>query len=114
LLVLLGPILLYLAAAVLFPSIQDHDESLDDHLIRQRRPFFLLMAAYVAYSSLYSWFLLNSELKLVPMIFRLTAFMAFCIMAKSDERRIHVLLGLAIFGAQLWFTYLFTFVVAAN
>ena len=113
LLLLLGPILLYMAAAVLFPTVAGSDETLDDYLMARRRPFFLLMAAYVAFSALYARFLLNSELKLIPTTFRLIAFALFIVLAITDKRRVHLLLGLALFLSQLWFTYLFTFVVKA-
>ena len=52
LLLLLAPMLLYLAAAVLFPSAGS-DENLDAHLMRRRQPFFLLMAAYVLVTALF-------------------------------------------------------------
>jgi hypothetical protein len=113
LLMLLGPILLYMAAAVLFPSVRSSDEGLDDYLIRRRRPFFLLMAAYVVFSALYSGFLLNSDLKLIPVVFRVTAFALFIVLAIIGNRRAHLFLGLAIFVSQLLFTYLFTFMVTA-
>ena len=53
LLLLLAPVLLYLAAAVIFPSVAT-DESLDSHLMRRRRPFFLLLTGYVLVAGLFS------------------------------------------------------------
>ena len=54
-LLLLGPGLLYMSAAVLFPSVGSM--AADQHLLNRRRPFFLLNASYVVFTFLISWIL---------------------------------------------------------
>jgi hypothetical protein len=105
-------VLLYLAAAVIFPSVAT-DESLDSHLMRRRRPFFLLLTSYVLVAGLFSWLLFDEDLTLASVIIRLLAVAILATLAVTEKPRVHLLLGLAVLALQLWFTYVFTFVVGA-
>lgn len=113
LLLLLAPVLLYLTAAVIFPSV-GFDESLDDYLMRRRRPLFLLLTGYVIVASLFSWLLFDEDLTLTAAIIRLPAVAVLVTLAATDRRRLHLALGLVILALQFWFTYVFTFVVGAT
>jgi len=113
LLLLLAPVLLYLAAAVIFPSV-GADESLDFHLMRRRRPLFLLLAGYVFVAGLFSWLLFDEDLTLTSAIIRLPAVAILATLAITERPRLHLLLGLVVLALQLWFTYVFTFVVGAT
>jgi len=113
LLLLSGPILLYMAAAVLFPAAASSGD-LDTHLMRRRRAFFLLMLSYVCFTALFEFFLLDNGLELVPTAFRLIAAALLAALAISDGRRLHWVLALAVLASQLWFTYAYTFVLAAS
>jgi hypothetical protein len=95
-------------------SIQGRfDENLDVHLIRRRRPLFLLLAGYVFVTGLFSWFLFDEDLTLTSAIIRLPAVAILVALATTERRHLHLVLGLVILALQLWFTYLFTFVVGA-
>ncbi len=110
-LVLLQPVILYLTAAVLFPS-NNGPESLDTHLIRRRKPFFLLIAAYTANNILIGWFVLDAGLPPAQTALRVAPILLLLGLAHTTRRAAHWALGLAIFGLALWFTYQFTFVVS--
>lgn len=112
LLLLLAPVLLYLAAAVIFPS-GGSAESLDAHLMRRRRPFFLLLTAYVLIAGLFSWLLFDEDLTLASVLIRLPAVAILLSLATTEKRWLHFLLGLVVLALQFWFTYVFTFVVGA-
>ena len=113
LLLLLAPVLLYLAAAVIFPSVAT-DESLDSHLMRRRRPFFLLLTGYVLVAGLFSWLLFDEDLTLTSVIVRVPAVAILATLAVTERPRLHLILGLVVLALQLWFTYVFTFVVGAT
>ncbi|MCM2310274.1 MAG: hypothetical protein NDI84_02625 [Steroidobacteraceae bacterium] len=113
LLLLLAPVLLYLAAAVIFPKVET-PERLDAHLIRRRRPFFLLLTGYVMVAALYSWLLFDEELTLIAAVIRLPAIAILATLAITERPRVHLVLGLVVLALQLWFTYVFTFVVDAT
>ena len=83
------------------------------HLIRRRRPLFLLLAGYVFVTGLFSWFLFDEDLTLTSAIIRLPAVAILVALATTERRHLHLVLGLVILALQLWFTYLFTFVVGA-
>jgi len=112
LLLLLAPVLLYLAAAVIFPSAGS-DESLDSHIIRRRRPLFLLLASYVLVSGLFSWILFDEDLTVASVMTRTPALSILLVPATTGRRLVHLVLGLVVLALQLWFTYLFTFVVGS-
>jgi hypothetical protein len=112
LLLLLAPVLLYLTAAVIFPSVGS-DENLDIHLMRRRRPLFLLLAGYVFVTGLFSWLLFDEDLTLTSAIIRLPAIAILVTLATTERRPLHLVLGLVVLALQLWFTYVFTFVVGA-
>lgn len=113
LLLLTGPILLYMASAVLFPATVSSG-TLDGHLLRRRRAFFLLMLAYVCFTALFEVFLLDGGLELVPTVLRLLGVALFVALMLSGSRRLHWVLALAVLASQLWFTYAYTFVLAAT
>lgn len=113
LLLLSGPIVLYMAAAVLFPADASSGD-LDTHLMRRRRAFFLLMLAYVCFTALFEYFLLNNGLELASTAFRLLGASLLAVLAISERRRLHWVLALAVLASQLWFTYSYTFVLAAG
>ena len=113
LLLLLAPVLLYLAAAVIFPNVEV-DEGLDSHLIRRRRPFFLLLTGYVIVAGLFSWLLFDEDLTLTSAVIRLPAVAILATLAITGRPRVHLVLALAVLALQLWFTYAFTFVVGAT
>lgn len=113
LLLLLAPVILYLTAAVIFPS-GGSDESLDIHLMRRRRPFFLLLTGYVFVSCLVSWFLFDDDLTLISALMRLPAAAALLTLAITARPRLHFVLGFLVLALQLWFTYVFTFAVGAT
>lgn len=112
LLLLLAPVMLYLTASVIFPSVGS-DESLDVHLIRRRRPLFMLLTGYVFVTGLFSWFLFDEDLTLTSAIIRIPAIAILVTLAIAEGRRLHLVLGLLVLALQLWFTYVFTFVVGA-
>lgn len=113
LLLLLAPVLLYSAAAVMFPRAAT-DESLDVHLMRRRRPFFLLLAGYVLVSGLFSWLLFDDELTLPSALIRVPALAIFVTLAITERRPVQLALGIVVLAMQLWFTYVFTYVVGAT
>lgn len=113
LLLLLAPVLLYLTAAVIFPSAGS-DESLDNHLMRRRRPLFLLLTAYVIVAGLFSWLLFDEDLTPISAVIRLVAVIILVALANTARRHVHLVLGLVVLALQLWFTYVFTFVVGAT
>lgn len=112
LLLLLAPVILYLTAAVIFPRVGS-DESLDTHLMRRRKPFFLLLTGYVSVAGLFSWLLFEDDLTLTSASIRLAAVAILVILATTARRGLHLVLGLAVLALQLWFTYVFTFIVGA-
>jgi ketosteroid isomerase-like protein len=112
-LVLLGPVAIYMAATVLFPSGQT-SEPLDRHLVRRRRPFFLLNGGYVLLTGLYSWFLYQEGWLPGMTIMRLTIAVVFVTLAVTERRSVQWALGLFILAGHLWFTYVHTFVLAAT
>ena len=113
LLLLLAPVLLYSAAAVMFPSVGT-GESLDVHLMRRRRPFFLLLAGYGLVAGLFSWLLFDGALTLPSALIRLPALAIFLILSITGRRTLHLALALVVLAMQLWFTYAYTFVVGAT
>ena len=113
LLLLIAPVLLYSEAAVMFPSIGT-DQSLDVHLMRRRRPFFLLLAGYGLVAGLFSWLLFDEALTLPSALIRLPALAIFLVLAITARRSLHLALALVVLAMQFSFTYLYTFVVGAS
>ena len=101
---LLAPVLIYMAAAVLFPGGQS-SETLDHHLLRRRRPFFLLNAGYVCVTALYSWFLYREGWLPGQTLMRLVVIAVFTTLAFTKKRSLQWALGLYILVGHLWFTY---------
>jgi len=111
-LLLAGPLLLYLSAAMLFPATGT--EPLDEHLMSRRRPFFVLMSAYMVYSVLFTWLLMGRNFPLVTTSLRALVLAAFIILACTTRRSIHLTIALAILALHLWFTYSYSFMVTAT
>jgi len=88
LLLLSGPLVLYMAAAVLFPAAASGAD-LDAHLMQRRRAFFSLMVAYVGFTALFESFLLDHGLELDPTAFRLVAASLLMALVISERRRLH-------------------------
>jgi hypothetical protein len=105
-------VILYLTAAVIFPSTGS-GEGLDAHLMRRRRPLFLLLAGYVLVAGLFNWLLFDEELTVTSAMIRLPAVAMLVTLAISERRSLHFVLALVVLALQLWFTYVFTFVVGA-
>jgi hypothetical protein len=112
LLLLLGPVLLYMAAAVLFPSAGS--ERADLHLLRRRRSFFLLNVGYVAVTALYSWLLFDQGWPLLPTLIRGVLVIMLGTLAVTERRAVHWILGLFMLGGHLLWTYQYTFVMSAT
>lgn len=113
LLLLLAPVILYLTAALIYPR-GAATENLDNHLLRRRRPLFLLLACYVLVSGLFSWLLFGEDFTPTSVLIRLPAVAVLVVLAITDQRRLHFALGLVVLALQLWFTYVFTFVVGTT
>jgi hypothetical protein len=113
LLLLAGPLLLYLSASVLFPATGT-DQPLDDHLMSRRRPFFVLMSAFMAYSVLFTWLLMGRDFPLVTTSVRALVLAAFIILACTTRRSVHLMIALAILALHVWYTYSYSFMVVAT
>jgi len=113
LLLLAGPVLLYLSAALLFPATGTN-QTLDDHLMSRRRPFFVLMSAFMVYSMLFTWLLMGRGFPLVTTSVRTLVLAAFIILACTTRRSIHLMIALAILALHLWYTYSYSFMVTAT
>jgi len=111
-LLLLGPVFLYLAAAVLFPPAGL--ESAELHLLRRRKDFFLLNLGYLWTTGLYGTFLFNEPFRSGFNAIRLLVSIAFVTLAFTSKRGVQWALGLLILAGHLWWTYQYTFVVAAT
>lgn len=112
-LVLLQPVILYMAAAVLFPS-SNGPENLDTHLNRRRKPFFLLIAAYTANNILIDLFVRDAGFPPGETVLRVGPIMLLLGLVYASRRAAQWALSLVILGLALWFTYQFTFVVSAT
>jgi hypothetical protein len=112
-LLLAGPVLLYLSAAVLFPATGT-DQPLDDHLLSRRRPFFVLMSAYMVYSVMFSWLLMGRNFSLVTTSVRTVVLAAFITLAFTTRRSIHLMFAVAILSLHLWYTYSYSFMVTST
>jgi hypothetical protein len=111
-LMLLAPAILYMAAAVLFP--QSGEVPADEYLIGRRRPLFLLMAAYVVQTGFMATLLMGEDPLWAPTVSRAVATTAFVVLAVTDDRRVHWALAPVILASNLWYTYVFTFLVAGT
>ena len=104
------PILLYMSAAVLFPSTSASDD-LDAHFFRRRRPFFLLTIATIVLFGLSHRFLEDGDLASVPNAFRLALILMCVGLIFTTRRGIHWALALAILVTQLWWVYQYSFAI---
>jgi hypothetical protein len=98
LLLLSGPLVLYTAAAILFPASAS-GRDLVAHLMQHRRAFFSLMLAHVGFTALFEIFLLGNGFELVPTAFRLVAASLLVALAISERRGLHW--ALAVLASQL-------------
>jgi len=103
---IIGPIGLYMAAAMLFPAT-DSDESLDVHFLSGRRPFFLILALILASFSLSGWFVVKDPLGYQDLS-RLMAIILYGVLAVTKHRGIHLVSVLFFLGSLLLFIYFFT------
>ena len=114
LLVLAGPILLYIAASVLFPRTSTTDKNLSLHLLERRLAFFLVMATYVAYTSLLGAYFFNQPfLQTGSTALRIVGIASSIFLAITDKPRVHWILAFAVLGSHLVFAYLYSFSMAA-
>lgn len=104
------PVVLYMAAAVLFPKTNIGDD-LDAHYFRSRRPFFLLLIALVVLFGLNHQFLGSGDFWDVPSLIKLVLILAFSVLALTTNRRVHWGVALGILGVQLWWVYQYSFVI---
>ncbi len=112
LLLLSGPILVYLIAALLYPT--GSAERGDAHLLGRRRPFFLLNAAYVVITAVYGWFLWNEGWNPTPEIIRLVVIGLLLTAAFVEKRWVQWTVGLLLLLGNLWWTYQYSFVAAST
>lgn len=112
LLLLSGPVVVYLISALLYPA--DGAERAEAHLLRRRRSFFLLNAAYVALTAVYSWLLWDQGWVPAQAFLRLMVIGALVTAAFTEKRAIQWTIGLLILAGNLWWTYQYAFVAASS
>ena len=112
LVLLSGPVVVYLIAALLYPA--DEAERADAHLLRRRRPFFLLNAIYVAVTALYSWLLWDQGWIPAQAFIRLAVIGALVTAAWTEKRSVQWTIGLLILGGNLLWTYQYAFVMTST
>lgn len=103
---IIGPIGLYMVAAMLFPG-DDSRQSMDLHLLERRRPFFLLLALTIASFSIAEWLVLSNQVGSQD-ISRLGVIVLYGILAVTGSRRFHLWSAVSLLGALLLFTFFFT------
>jgi hypothetical protein len=103
---IIGPIGLYMAAAMLFPAT-DSGDSLDAHFLARRRPFFLILALIVASFSLSGWFVVKDPVRYQDFS-RLIAIVLYGVLALTKHRGIHLVSALFILVSLFLFIYSFT------
>jgi hypothetical protein len=109
LLLLLGPVILYMAASVLFPTTDS--VTADENLIQRRRPFFLLMASYVVLTGVWEPFLYDGAVMLSPTIQRAVPLVILITLSITEKRTVHWLLAPLILAGNLWWTFRYLFTV---
>jgi len=72
------------------------------------------MLAYVCFTALFEFFLLDNGFELAPALLRLIGASLLAALAISERRGLHWAMALAVLASQLWFTYSYTFVLAAG
>lgn len=112
LLLLCGPIVAYLIAALLYPL--SGSERADVHLLRRRRPFFLLNAVFVGITALYGWLLYGQGWLPGQAMLRLAVISALVTVAVTERRAVQWTVGLLILGGNLWWTYQYLFIMAST
>ena len=112
LLLLSGPIVTYLIAALLYPGAGE--EHGDAHLLRRRHPFFLLNALYVLLTALYGVFLWDQGWDPAQTVVRLVVIAALVTAAFTEKRAVQWGIGLLLLVGNLWWTWQYTFTVAAT
>lgn len=103
---IIGPIGLYMVAAILFPAV-DSGRSLDEHFLNRRRAFFAVAALTIASFSVSGWFVVNDPNRSQD-ITRLIGIVWFAILAVTGRRKFHIGSALGFLGLLLWFIYFFT------
>jgi hypothetical protein len=103
---MIGPIGLYMVAAILFPAV-DTGESLDVHLQDRRGAFFVVLALTFASFSAADWLVANNPVGDQD-IARGIGIVLCGILAKTRHKVVHWMTALFILGALVWFTSTFT------
>jgi hypothetical protein len=103
---IIGPIGLYMAAAMLFPAT-DSDESLDVHFLAGRKPFFVILILILVSFSLSGWFVVKDPLGYQDLS-RLIAIVLYGVLAVTKHRGVHLVSVFFFLGSLLLFTYFFT------
>jgi hypothetical protein len=103
---ILGPIGLYMVAAMLFPR-SDPGDRLDRHLMERRRPFFIIFALTVASYSVSEWLVVSGRIGNQDLA-RLIVIALLGVLAVTGRKRVHLWGGITVLLGILWFTYFFT------
>src|ERR1041385_2752493 len=111
LVLLSGPIVVYLIAALLYAP--GGVERADVHLLRRRRPFFLLNALYVAITALYSWVLWDQGWIPAQALTRVVVIGALVTAASTEKRALQWMIGLLLLVGNLVWTYQYAFTMAS-
>jgi len=104
------PVVLYMIAAVLFPSTDTSDD-LDAHFFRHRKPFFLLLMACIILYSVNHRFLEGGDFGGLADAIRVALFISLGILMNTSHRGVHWALGLSLLGVQFWWVYYFGFAI---
>jgi len=112
LLLVTGPIVVYLISALLYPA--SSSERADVHLLRRRRPFFLLNALYVALTEVYGLVLWDQAWVPMQTLIRIVVIGGLLTVAVSEKRRVQWTVGLLILAGNLWWTLQYSFVAASG
>jgi hypothetical protein len=103
---ILGPIGLYMVAAMLFPR-DDISDRLDVHLMERRKPFFLLNALTIASYSVSEWIVVSGRIGDQD-IARLVVIALLGVLAVSERKWVHLSSAVFLLGGLVWFTYSFS------
>jgi hypothetical protein len=112
-LLLLAPVTLYMAAALLFPD-RASDENARSFLARNHRAFFLMNAAYVAETALFGAFLYGQGWPLDQNLMRGVVILLLVILSLTHKPAIHWIFALLLLCGHLLWTYQYTFTVGAT
>lgn len=103
---ILGPIGLFMVAAMLFPR-DDRGDRLDVFLMERRKAFFLLLALTIASYSVSEWLVVSGRFGDQD-ISRLVVIILFGILAATERKWVHYFGAAFLLVGLLWFTFSFT------